>query len=79
MLSEKTTEITHASYRSMQYEAEVKRIRARVEELKKELSLAQDEADVANNSIRRLQRSNEDLKEQLESVNTQLEDFRKNR
>ncbi|XP_014207417.1 coiled-coil domain-containing protein 102A [Copidosoma floridanum] len=76
MLAEKTTELSHATRRSEQYEAEVKRIRTRVEELKKELALSQDEVDAANNSIRRLQRANEDLTEQLESTNAQLEHFR---
>lgn len=76
MLAEKTTELSHASRRSEQYEAEVKRIRARVDELKKELALVQDEVDAANNTIRRLQRANEDLTEQLENTNTQLEHYR---
>ncbi|KAL0108409.1 hypothetical protein PUN28_015154 [Cardiocondyla obscurior] len=62
--------------RSEQYEMEVKRVRARVEELKKELVAAQDEVDTATNSIRKLQRANEDLVEQLNSVNVQLEHFR---
>lgn len=62
--------------RSEQYEAEVKRVRARVEELKKELAAAQDEVDAATNSVRKLQRANEDLLEQLESANVQLEHFR---
>ncbi|XP_015429976.1 PREDICTED: coiled-coil domain-containing protein 102A [Dufourea novaeangliae] len=75
-LKEKTTELSHAVRRSEQYEAEVKRVRARVEELKKELAAAQDEVDAASNSVRKLQRSNEDLLEQLESANVQLEHFR---
>lgn len=62
--------------RSEQYEAEVKRVRARVEELKKELAAVQDEVDAATNSVRKLQRANEDLLEQLESANVQLEHFR---
>ncbi|XP_058793219.1 coiled-coil domain-containing protein 102A [Phymastichus coffea] len=76
MLAEKTTELTHAMRRSEQYEAEVKRIRVRVDELKKELALVQDEVDAANNTIRRLQRNNEDLTEQLENTNAQLEHYR---
>lgn len=76
MLAEKTTELTHAMRRSEQYEAEVKRVRARVDELKKELALVQDEVDAANNTIRRLQRSNEDLTEQLESTIAQVEHYR---
>ncbi|XP_076762912.1 coiled-coil domain-containing protein 102A isoform X3 [Xylocopa sonorina] len=75
-LEEKTTELSHAMRRSEQYEAEVKRVRARVEELKKELAVAQDEVDAATNSVRKLQRANEDLLEQLESANIQLEHFR---
>ncbi|KAK9302087.1 hypothetical protein QLX08_005812 [Tetragonisca angustula] len=75
-LEEKTTELSHAMRRSEQYEAEVKRVRARVEELKKELAAVQDELDTATNSIRKLQRANEDLLEQLESANVQLEHFR---
>ncbi|XP_012279546.1 coiled-coil domain-containing protein 102A isoform X2 [Orussus abietinus] len=76
LLAEKTTELSHASRRSEQYEAEVKRVRSRVDELKKELSSAQDEVDAATNSVRRLQRANEDLVEQLESANIQLEHFK---
>ncbi|KOX71505.1 hypothetical protein WN51_03812 [Melipona quadrifasciata] len=75
-LEEKTTELSHAMRRSEQYEAEVKRVRARVEELKKELAAVQDELDTATNSVRKLQRANEDLLEQLESANVQLEHFR---
>lgn len=75
-LEEKTTELSHAMRRSEQYEAEVKRVRARVEELKKELAAVQNEVDTATNSIRKLQRANKDLLEQLESANVQLEHFR---
>ncbi|XP_029160572.1 coiled-coil domain-containing protein 102A [Nylanderia fulva] len=75
-LAEKTTELSHAMRRSEQYEVEVKRVRARVEELKKELAAAQDEVDAATSNVRKLQRTNEDLMEQLESANVQLEHFR---
>ncbi|XP_012538699.1 coiled-coil domain-containing protein 102A isoform X2 [Monomorium pharaonis] len=75
-LAEKTTELSHAIRRSEQYEAEVKRVRARVEELKKELAIAQDEVDAGTNTMRKLQQANEDLMEQLESANIQLEHFK---
>lgn len=75
-LVEKTTELLHAMRRYEQYEVEVKRVRGKVEELKKELAVAQDEVDSATNSIRKLQRVNEDLLVQLESANVQLEHFR---
>ncbi|XP_066592141.1 coiled-coil domain-containing protein 102A-like isoform X3 [Prorops nasuta] len=76
LLGEKTTELCHAMRRSEQYEAEVKRVRARVEELKKELAAVQDEVDTANNNVKKLQRVNEDLMEQLEAANLHLDHFR---
>ncbi|KAK0181085.1 hypothetical protein PV327_003401 [Microctonus hyperodae] len=75
-LAEKTTELTHALRRSEQYEAEVKRVRSRVDELKRELASAQDEVDNTTANIRRLQRVNEDIVEQLESANIQIEHFK---
>ncbi|XP_043461131.1 coiled-coil domain-containing protein 102A isoform X2 [Leptopilina heterotoma] len=76
MFGDKTMELSHAIRRSEQYEAEVKRVRSRVEELKKELASAQDDMDVATNSVRKLQRTNECLVEQLEASNMQLEHFK---
>lgn len=61
MLSEANVELGHAVRRAEQYEVEVKRLRTRVEELKKELTLAEDEIDAASSAIRRLQRNNEEL------------------
>lgn len=43
------------------YEQEVKRLRLRVEELKKELTFAEDELDSASSAVRRLQRANDEL------------------
>lgn len=43
MLQDKSTELAHAMRRSEQYEAEVKKLRGRIEELKKELATAEDE------------------------------------
>ncbi|XP_034941762.1 coiled-coil domain-containing protein 102A [Chelonus insularis] len=76
VLAEKTTELTHALRRSEQYETEVKRVRGRVDELKKELALAQDEVDAAITNARRLQRTNEDLVEQLQSANVRIEQLK---
>lgn len=42
---EKVAELTHASRRVEQHEAEVKKLRLRVEELKKELAQAEDEVN----------------------------------
>lgn len=52
VLQDKSTELSHAIRRAEQYEAEVKRLRTRVEELKKDLTTAEDEADSATNNIR---------------------------
>ena len=69
---EKTTDLSHALRRSEQYEVEVKKVRLRVEELKKELAVAQDEVDTVNCTVRKLQRVNEDLVEQLEATSMQV-------
>ncbi|GAB0092637.1 coiled-coil domain-containing protein 102A [Sergentomyia squamirostris] len=61
MLSECNTELGHAVRRAEQYEAEVKRLRSRVEELKRELARVEDELDTACSHVRRLQRVNEEL------------------
>ncbi|XP_063244889.1 coiled-coil domain-containing protein 102A isoform X2 [Bacillus rossius redtenbacheri] len=73
VLQDKSTELAHAVRRAEQYEAEVKRLRGRVEELKKELAAAEDEVDGASNSIRKLQRTNDELQEHVESLQVQLE------
>lgn len=61
LLAETNTELGHAGRRAEQYEAEVKRLRGRVEELKRELAGAEDELDAACSHVRRLQRNNEEL------------------
>lgn len=61
MISEANVELGHAVRRAEQYETEVKRLRTRIEELKKELTMAEDEIDAASSAIRRLQRNNEEL------------------
>ncbi|PSN53412.1 hypothetical protein C0J52_21376 [Blattella germanica] len=73
VLQDKSTELAHAVRRAEQYEAEVKRLRGRVEELKRELAVAEDEVDSASNNIRKLQRANDELQEQVESLQVQVE------
>lgn len=72
MLSETNTEIGHAVRRAEQYEAEVKRLRSRVEELKKELANAEDQTDTTCNQMRRLQRTNEELSGHVEGLQVKL-------
>lgn len=73
VLQDKSTELAHAVRRAEQYETEVKRLRGRVEELKRELALAEDDVDSASNTIRKLQRSNDELQEQLEGLHVQVD------
>ena len=55
MLAETNTELGHAVRRAEQYETEVKRLRARVEELKHELTGAEDEIDSLQAQMQHLQ------------------------
>lgn len=52
VVGDKTTELAHAVRRAEQYETEVKRLRSRVEELKREVAVAEDEIDSLTNNIR---------------------------
>lgn len=72
MLAETNTEIGHAVRRAEQYETEVKRLRLRVEELKKELANAEDQTDTTCNQMRRLQRTNEELSGHVEGLQVKL-------
>lgn len=73
MLAETNTELGHAVRRAEQYETEVKRLRGRVEELKHDLAGAEDELDGTCNHVRRLQRTNEELTNQIESLQVQIQ------
>lgn len=73
MLAEANTEMGHAVRRADQYEAEVKRLRQRVEELKRELATVEDELDATCNHVRRLQRTNEELIGQNEGFHSQIQ------
>ena len=42
-LQERTAELEHARSRAEQYELEVKKLRSRIEELKRDLTVAEDE------------------------------------
>ncbi|KAF0310647.1 Coiled-coil domain-containing protein 102A [Amphibalanus amphitrite] len=73
VLQEKTTELSHAMRRAEQFEAEVRRLRGRVDELKRELGTVEDEVDSSTTNQRRLVRTNEELQEQVESLSVQLQ------
>lgn len=73
MIQDKITELAHAVRRAEQYESEVKKLRNRVEELKRDLAVAEDEIDTATNNIRKLQRTNDELQEQADNFQVQLQ------
>lgn len=73
LLQERITENAHAARRAEQYETDVKKLRARVEELKRDLALAEDEIDVTSNAMRKLQRTNDELQEQVDNCHVQLQ------
>ena len=73
LLQDRATELAHALRRAEQYETEVKKLRVRVEELKKDLAVAEDELDTAQNAARKLQRTNDELQEQVDSFQVQLQ------
>ncbi|KAB0796948.1 hypothetical protein PPYR_11009 [Photinus pyralis] len=73
MVQDKITELAHTVRRAEQYETEVKKLRNRVEELKRDLAVAEDELDTASNNIRKLQRTNDELQEQVDNFQVQLQ------
>ncbi|KAK9882920.1 hypothetical protein WA026_023767 [Henosepilachna vigintioctopunctata] len=73
LVQDKVSELAHGLRRAEQYEAEVKKLRTRVEELKKDLAVAEDELDTATNNVRKLQRTNDELQEQVDNFQVQLQ------
>lgn len=69
---DKNTELEHCKRRAEQYETDVKKLRVRIEELKKDLANAEDEADAQGNNLRKQQRTNDELQEQVENLQVQL-------
>ncbi|XP_073421190.1 coiled-coil domain-containing protein 102A isoform X2 [Dendrobates tinctorius] len=70
---EKSAELAHSCRRGEQLEGEVKKLRLRVEELKKELGQAEDQLDETQNQIRKLQRSLDEQTEMNENLQVQVE------
>ncbi|KAI4469548.1 coiled-coil domain-containing protein [Holotrichia oblita] len=73
IVQDKMSELAHAVRRAEQYESEVKKLRSRVEELKRDLAVAEDELDTATNNTRKLQRTNDELQEQVDNFQVQLQ------
>lgn len=70
-LQDRSVELGHGLRRAEHSEAEVRRLRSRIEELKREVAAAQDELDAATNNVRKLQRTNEELQEQVDGLQIQ--------
>ncbi|KAK3086168.1 hypothetical protein FSP39_014623 [Pinctada imbricata] len=71
-LQDKITDLEHTRRRADQYEMEVKKLRGRVDELKKELANTEDEVDTQSNMVRKVQRTNDELQEMVENLQVQL-------
>ena len=71
--TETVDELSHWQRKSDASDKEVKKLRLRIEELKRELGKAEDELDEGSNSVRRLQRTNEELLSQMEGYQVQIE------
>jgi len=52
MFVDQNAELAHLLRRGEQYESEVKRLRTRVEELKRELATTEEDYDTASNTIK---------------------------
>lgn len=52
MSADQSAEVAHLIRRGEQYEGEVKRLRNRVEELKRELATTEEDYDTASNAIK---------------------------
>ncbi|XP_068955673.1 coiled-coil domain-containing protein 102B isoform X2 [Petaurus breviceps papuanus] len=69
---DKIAELIHANNRVDHHEAEVKKLRFRVEDLKKSLNHAEDELDGSLNQIHKLQRSLDEQMEMNDNLQIQL-------
>ncbi|XP_044514026.1 coiled-coil domain-containing protein 102B [Gracilinanus agilis] len=69
---DKMAELIHANHRVDHHEAEVKKLRFRVEDLKKGLNHAEDELDDSLNQIRKLQQSLDQQVEKNDNLQIQL-------
>ncbi|CAH1779037.1 unnamed protein product [Owenia fusiformis] len=72
-LDETLEELDHCRRRAEQYDTEVRKLRGRVDDLKKQLANAEDEADGQSNIVRRLQRTNDEIQQESENLRLQVD------
>ena len=70
---EKSTDLEHALRRADQYETEVRKLRGRIDDLKHDLTKAEDEMDQSANQSRRLQRTNDELQTHVDNLKVQVD------
>lgn len=73
LLQDRSSELEHSRSRAEHYELEVKKLRTRVEELKKQLANAEDEADQSLIQMKKMQRTIEELQQQLDSSDVKVQ------
>ena len=72
-INDKTEELHHWQRKCDNNDKEVRSLRLRIEHLKQELGEAQDDLDNSTTSIRRLERTNEELSSQCDGLQVQVE------
>ncbi|RWS09222.1 coiled-coil domain-containing protein 102A-like isoform X2 [Dinothrombium tinctorium] len=75
VLQEKCIELANVLRKNDAYENEIKKLRLKTDELKKELVVAEDEVDNASSTIRKLQRTNNKLQEQVNGLQVKRNDI----
>ena len=73
VMSEKSEELVHCQRKCEQSDKEVRSLRFRIEQLKEELGQTQDDLDTCQDTVRRLERSNDELVSQCEGLQVQVE------
>ncbi|ESO02610.1 hypothetical protein HELRODRAFT_188774 [Helobdella robusta] len=72
-LQDRSSELEHVRSRAEHYEMEVKKLRGRIEELKRDLANAEDENDQQSMAMKKMQRNMEELQQQIDNYNLQLQ------
>ncbi|XP_072169244.1 coiled-coil domain-containing protein 102A-like [Diadema setosum] len=72
-LADKLAELDHTSTKCVQHEEDVKKLRGRVEDLKRDLAKCEDEVDERSNFIKKIQRNLDETLQQNENLTLQVE------
>ncbi|XP_026689452.2 coiled-coil domain-containing protein 102B-like isoform X3 [Ciona intestinalis] len=73
LLNDRLEELEHSRRRAEQHEVEVRALRSRVEDMKKQQTSLEDELDLSQNQYRRMVRVVEERDEEVEKLNFQME------